>query len=142
MLSGPLPMGMNRRPVAMPGMLLIGDAAGLVNPFNGEGISYAMESGQLAAELVYESMVTGRPGLAQVYPTELRRRYGRYYNVGRKFVKVIGRPQVMRTLTRYGLPREWLMRFAMRFMANLTDGAGGDGQDRLMDALLRMAPSN
>jgi len=141
-LSGPLPMGMNRRPLAMPGMLLVGDAGGLVNPFNGEGISYAMESGQLAAELVYESMVAGRPGLAQVYPTELRRRYGRYFNVGRKFVKAIGRPQVMRTLTRYGLPREWLMRFAMRFMANLTDGAEGDAQDRLMEGLLRMAPSS
>ena len=31
-------------------MLLVGDAAGAVNPFNGEGIAYAMESGEMAAE--------------------------------------------------------------------------------------------
>ena len=133
---------MNRRPLAMPGLLLVGDAGGLVNPFNGEGISYAMESGQLAADLVYESLVLDRPGLAQVYPTELRRRYGRYFHVGRSFVRAIGKPAIMRTLTKYGLPREGLMRFAMRFMANLTDGPEGDAQDRLMDVLLRLASPN
>ena len=141
-LSGSLPMGMNRRPLAMPGLLLVGDAAGLVNPFNGEGISYAMESGKLAAELVYESLVLDRPGLAQVYPTELRRRYGRYFHIGRTFVRAIGKPAIMRTLTRYGLPRRALMRFAMRFMANLTDGPAGDAQDRLMDVLLRLSSPN
>src|SRR5439155_11682240 len=56
-LSGPLPMGMNRQPLAQPGMLVIGDAGGLVNPFNGEGISYALESGKLGAELVYGALV-------------------------------------------------------------------------------------
>ncbi len=45
LLSGPLPMGLNRTPQAVPGLLLIGDAAGAVNPFNGEGIAYAMETG-------------------------------------------------------------------------------------------------
>jgi geranylgeranyl reductase family protein len=39
-----LPMGFNRIPHYRPGMLLVGDAGGLVNPFNGEGIAYAMES--------------------------------------------------------------------------------------------------
>ena len=43
-LSGPLPMSMNRVPQAVPGMLLVGDAAGAVNPFNGEGIAYAIET--------------------------------------------------------------------------------------------------
>jgi geranylgeranyl reductase family protein len=142
LLSGPLPMGMNRRPLAVPGMLVVGDAGGAVNPFNGEGISYAMETGKLAAELVYESLVKHRPGLAHVYPTILRERYGRYFYIGRKFVKAIGKPEVMRTLTKYGLPREWLMRFALRFLANLTDGRRGDAQDKLMYALERLAPAS
>src|SRR5919197_813779 len=106
-------MGMNRRPLAVPGMLLVGDAGGLINPFNGEGIAYAMESGQLAAELIYEALLKNRPGLAQVYPTVLRQRYAKYFEMGRVFVRAIGHPSVMRTLTRYGLPRKGLMRFAM-----------------------------
>ena len=140
LLSGPLPMGMNRRPLALPGLLVAGDAGGIVNPFNGEGIAYAMESGQLAAELVHEALVRGRPGVAHLYPTALRQRYGRYFSVGRAFVRAIGSPTVMRLATTYGLRREALMRFLLRMMANLTDGRGGDPQDRLMDAVLRLAP--
>ena len=40
-----LPMGFNRTPHYTRGLLLVGDAGGMVNPFNGEGIAYAMESG-------------------------------------------------------------------------------------------------
>jgi menaquinone-9 beta-reductase len=141
-LSGPLPMGMNRRPLAVPGMLVVGDAGGIVNPFNGEGIAYAIESAELAAELVHEALVKGRPGLAHTYPTALRQRYGRYFHLGRRFVRAIGNPAVMRTATKYGLPRAWVMRFAMRFMANLTDGRAGDAQDKLMYALERLAPAS
>src|SRR3990170_1008039 len=54
-MSGPIPMAINRTPAAVPGMLLVGDAVGIVNPFNGEGIAYAMECAKLAAELTVES---------------------------------------------------------------------------------------
>ncbi|HEX9123694.1 MAG TPA: geranylgeranyl reductase family protein [Actinomycetota bacterium] len=141
-LSGPLPMGLNRTPQAVPGMLLVGDAAGIVNPFNGEGIAYAMETGELAAELLHESLVKDRPGLAHLYPTLLRERYGRYFTAGRGFVRAIGHPTVMRMLTDYGLPQEWLMRFLLRVMGNLTDGRKGDAQDRLMDTLVRLMPAS
>jgi len=140
-LSGPLPMGFNRTPAAVPGMLLVGDAAGLVNPFNGEGIAYAMESGELAAELIAEALVRDRAGLAHMYPVLLQQRYGRYYALGRIFVKAIGDPRVMRALTDYGLPIRPLMRFLVRLMGNLTDGKTGDAQDRLMYALERLAPA-
>jgi geranylgeranyl reductase family protein len=141
-LSGPLPMGFNRTASAVPGMLLVGDAAGLVNPFNGEGIAYAMESGELAAELVHDALVKGRPGLAQMYPAMLRERYGPYYTLGRMFVKAIGEPRVMRILTDYGLQVRPLMRFLVRLMGNLTDGKDGGAQDRLMYALERLAPAS
>jgi flavin-dependent dehydrogenase len=49
--GGALPMGFNRTPHYSRGVLLVGDAGGAVNPFNGEGIAYAMESGFLAAEV-------------------------------------------------------------------------------------------
>ena len=138
-LSGPLPMGGSRVPAAVPGMLLVGDAAGMVNPFNGEGIAYAMENGELAAELIHEALVLDRPGLAQLYPTILRERYARYHRIGTVFVRAIGHPNVMRALTDYGLPRAWLMRFAVRLMGNLTDGRDGDVQDKLIYSLERLA---
>ena len=68
LLSGPLPMSFNRSPQAVPGMLLVGDAAGAVNPFNGEGIAYAMETGEMAADLVHEALVQHRPGLHDELP--------------------------------------------------------------------------
>ena len=71
-LSGPLPMSLNRTPLALPGLLLIGDAAGAVNPFNGEGIAYAMETGEMAAELAHEALAMDRPGLTMRYPQVLR----------------------------------------------------------------------
>jgi flavin-dependent dehydrogenase len=120
-------------------MLVVGDAAGIVNPFNGEGIAYAMESAELAAELIHESLVRDRPGIAHLYPSILRERYARYFRIGTNFVRAIGHPAVMRTLTDYGLPQAWLMRFALRVMGNLTDGRDGDAQDKLMWGLERLA---
>jgi geranylgeranyl reductase family protein len=140
LLSGPLPMGMNRRPLAMPGMLLVGDAGGLINPFTGEGIAYAIETAELAAELIAESVATGRPGLAHVYPVELKRRYGRYFTLGRLFARAIGQPKIMRYSVLHGFPRERLMRFALRLLANLTDGREGDLDDKVMDWIVRIAP--
>ena len=138
-LSGPLPMGMGRVPVSVPGMLVVGDAAGVVNPFNGEGIAYALETGELAAELIHEALVKDRPGLAHLYPAIIRERYGRYFWIGNNFVRAIGHPTVMRALTDYGLPQEWLMRFLLRLMGNLSDGRDGDFQDKLMYGLERLA---
>ncbi len=138
MLSGPLPMSMNRKPQAVPGMLLVGDAAGIVNPFNGEGIAYAMESGEMAAELLHEALVKDRPGIAMMYPTVLRERYGRYFKLGRGFARVIGKPAIMGRATRYLLPRPAVMAFAMRVMVNLSDGRDGDAQDRLFYLLQRL----
>jgi menaquinone-9 beta-reductase len=138
-LSGPLPMGMNRTSLAVPGMLLVGDAGGIVNPFNGEGIAYAIESGELAAELIADGLARNRPAVAQMYPTLLKERYGQYFHIGRSFVRMIGNPSVMRLSVKYGIPRKTLMRFALRFMANLTDGKKGVMEDKIMYGLLSLA---
>ena len=141
-LSGPLPMSLNRIPQAVPGMLLVGDAAGAVNPFNGEGIAYAMECGELAADLIHGSLVMDRPGIAHSYPLLLRERYGRYFSIGRGFARVIGKPRIMGAATKYLLPRPRVMSFAMRLMANLTDGREGDARDKLMYVLERLAKAS
>jgi menaquinone-9 beta-reductase len=138
-LSGPLPMGLNRTPTAVPGLLLIGDAAGAVNPFNGEGIAYAIETGQMAADLVHEALVRDRPALTMQYPQVLEDAYGAYYAVGRQFAKLIGKPAIMGRATAKLLPHRGIMAFALRAMANLSDGRDGDLQDRMLDLALRVA---
>ena len=141
LLSGPIPMGMNRHPAALPGLLLVGDAAGLVNPFNGEGIAFAMESGKLAADLAHGSLSSGRSALAQAYPTALKEQYGKYFAAGRFFVKLIGNPEVMRLATKYGLPREGFMKFLLRVMSGLSDGREGDAQDKMIHAIKQLVPA-
>jgi menaquinone-9 beta-reductase len=140
LLSGPIPMGMNRRPPAVPGMLLVGDAGGVTNPFNGEGIAYAMETGELAAQVIVDALTRGRPGVAQMYPILLRQRYGKYYFLGRHWVRMIGNPRFMRWSVEHGFPRQRAMRFALTMMANLTDGWRGGKGDKLMSAMLALAP--
>jgi menaquinone-9 beta-reductase len=143
--GGALPMGFNRKPHYRDGLLLVGDAGGVVNPFNGEGIAYAMESGKLAAETVVRALARAdgpsRERALAAYPDLLAEAYGGYYTVGRLFVRLIGNPTVMRTATRYGLPRPTLMRFMLKLMANLTDPRGGDAADRLINAMTKLAPA-
>jgi flavin-dependent dehydrogenase len=138
--SGPLPTSLNRSPLALPGMLLVGDAAGTINPFNGEGISCAMESAEIAAELLVDALAKDRPGIAAMYPTLMRQRYASYYAMGNLWTKWIGNPTFMRLAVRYAVPRTHLMAFALRVLANLTDGAEGDFQDRLMHLMVSLAP--
>ncbi len=93
-----LPMGFNRTPHYTKGLLLVGDAGGMVNPFNGEGISTAMESGEIAAQVIVQALA--RPGRSSAelalrgYPQALKDAYGGYYTLGRTFVGAIGHPVV------------------------------------------------
>ncbi|HJY43191.1 MAG TPA: geranylgeranyl reductase family protein [Propionibacteriaceae bacterium] len=141
-----LPMGFNRQPHYERGLLLVGDAGGMINPFNGEGIAYAMESAEVAAAAMAEAHERG-PGsptaerALESYPTRLKAELGGYYTLGRTFVRLIGHPRVMRVCTTYGLPRRTLMRFTLKLLANLTDAHDGDAMDKLINSLSRIAPA-
>ena len=139
-----LPMGFNRKPHYTRGMLLVGDAGGMINPFNGEGIAYAMESGELAARVIVQAKArkgTYERELALAdYPRILGETYGGYYTLGRLFVKLIGRPQVMRLATQRGLSHPALMKFTLKLLANLTDPRGGDAMDRVINGLTKVTP--
>jgi len=139
--SAPLPMGANRHPPLHRGVLFVGDAAGLVNPFNGEGIDYAMESGQLAAEAGLAVLESGDRTRLGAYRKAVERRFGSYFAVGRVFVRLIGDPRTMKVATRYGLPRPTLMRIVLKLLANLYEPARGDTSDRVVRSLVRLAPS-
>ena len=98
----------------------------MVNPFNGEGIAYAMESGEILARTVAQALAR-RPGaeterVLPVLPARAAgQAYGGYYTLGRVFVKLIGKPNFMRFATKHGMSRPALMRFALKLLANLTD---------------------
>ncbi len=140
-----LPMGFNRTPHYTRGLLLVGDAGGMVNPFNGEGIAYAMEAGEVAADVIAGALGKPDPASAeqalQEYPRVLRQSYGGYYTLGRLFVKAIGYPQVMRMATRHGMPHPTAMRFVLKLLANLTEPRGGDASDRMINALSKVTPA-
>ena len=144
-LGAALPMGFNRTPHYARGMMLVGDSGGMVNPFNGEGIAYAMESGQLAAEIALQALARpagqARELALHAYPQELKSRFGGYYRLGGVFVKLIGNPQVMKIATKHGMPHPTLMRFVLKLLANLTDPRGGDAMDRIINAMSRVAPA-
>jgi flavin-dependent dehydrogenase len=56
-------------------VLLVGDAAGFVEPVTGEGIGYAIESGLLAAEAIREACGMGKPNAAgDIYNSILKNR--------------------------------------------------------------------
>ncbi len=109
--------GFNRVPHYSRGVMLSGDCGGMVNPFNGEGIAYAMESGVLA--LRSRCRPSRRPACPlreralAYYSTALKARYGGYYRLGHWFVKIIGNPQLMQFAARHGMPHPLLMRFVL-----------------------------
>jgi menaquinone-9 beta-reductase len=140
-----LPMGFNRTPHYRDGLLLLGDAGGMVSPFNGEGISAAMESAQLAAEAVIQALARpegpSRERALQGYPVAVAELMGGYYQLGNVFAKIIGKPKIMRAATKYGLRINKLLPLVYKGLSGCYDAKGGDGVDRLIAALARATPS-
>lgn len=142
-VGGRLPMGGSIDPKVGPTWIVVGDAAGSINPFNGEGIDYAYETGRIAAELLDEALNTGDGMALQRYPVLLDQRYGLYFKVARLFAKVIGRPALMRELTRVGMQSQTLMEWVLRIMANLLreDEVGpAEAVYRMAATLARVVP--
>ncbi len=120
-VGGRLPMAGSVSPKAGQNHLVVGDAAGSVNPFNGEGIDYAYETGKMAADLVAEAIATGDSRVIRRYPELLEQNYGAYFRVARIFARLIGKPALLRQLTRIGMQSRPAMEWALRIMANLMD---------------------
>jgi geranylgeranyl reductase family protein len=119
-IGGKLPMSLSVGPKVGRNWVLIGDASGAVNPFNGEGIDYAYETGRMAAPYIARAAIGDDTALAG-YALELEETYGDYHRVARVFVKAIGNPAIMRSLTTVGLRSKPLMEWTLKVMANLLD---------------------
>jgi geranylgeranyl reductase family protein len=117
--GGRLPMGLAIGPRVGTNTMMIGDAAGTVNPFNGEGIAYGYETGRLAAGVVAQALLNEDPTLLARYDELLEEAYGDYFKVARAFVRVISEPKILTACLGVGLRIEPLMRELLTIMANL-----------------------
>ena len=140
--GGKLPMGLSVGPRTGPGWLVVGDAGGLINPFNGEGIAYAYETGRFAAEALLGTL--GRQDPARAYEARLKAEYELYFKVARAFVRIIGRPALMKALVDTGMRSRTLMEWVLRIMANLLrpDELGpAEAAYKAVAALARVVPA-
>jgi len=117
--GGRLPMGLSIGPRVGANTLTIGDATGMVNPFNGEGIAYGYESGRLAAAVLGEALLAEDPTALALYDERLDAAYGDYYKVARGFVRLISEPKILQACVGLGLRVPPLMRELLAIMANL-----------------------
>jgi menaquinone-9 beta-reductase len=137
--GGRLFMGQSVWPPHGPGFLLVGDAAGMINPCNGEGIAYGYETGRIAARHIDEALARGTSGSLDRYTEELEETYGPYYRLGRRFVKLIGNPSVMERLVSIGMNSKRVMSFALILLANLEDYKKRGTQQMGLKVLKRLA---
>jgi menaquinone-9 beta-reductase len=117
--GGRLPMGFSVGPRTGRGVIVVGDASGSINPFNGEGISYGYETGRLAAASVAESLDGGGDAALAHYDERLSEAYGTYYDVARAFVRLISEPRLMALCVSVGMRSEPLMSELLAMMSNL-----------------------
>lgn len=137
-MGGKLIMSYSRGPLVGANWVVVGDAAGAINPWNGEGISYAYETGRLAAHYVSQAIGADDFSLLHRYTQHLEDEFGLYYKMARIFVKAIGRPAVMRTLAHTGLRNRPLMEWTLKVMSNLLDEDEKQFGERAYDALAAM----
>jgi menaquinone-9 beta-reductase len=119
--SAMLPMGGAVSGVAGANWALIGDAAACVNPLNGEGIDYGLETGRLVVDLLAETADLGR-----AWPTLLRDHYGLAFSIARRLAALITVPGLLARLGPIGMRSRMLMTVALRVMGNLITEADRD----------------
>jgi geranylgeranyl reductase family protein len=118
--SALLPMGGAVSGVAGRNWALIGDAAGCVNPLNGEGIDYGLETGRTIAELL------GEEDWSTAWPATLRRHYGEAFSIARRLAGLLTLPRFLPAAGPVGMRSRALMTVALRVMGNLVTEADRD----------------
>ncbi len=111
-----------------PGWVAIGDAAGLINPMNGEGIDYGLESGMLAADLFLADPARA----AARYDTEIGDRFDAFLRTGRRFSFLIGHPWILRNGLRLAVGTQSIANITLAVMGNLVDNDTPGAAGRVM----------
>jgi len=128
--SALLPMGGAVSRVAGPNWALIGDAAGCVNPLNGEGIDYGLETGRMLVDLL-DDLDPDASGLSTAWPALLREQYGEAFSIARRLAGLVTVPWVLPRFGPAGMRSELLMTLALRWMGNLVTDEDRDRAARV-----------
>ncbi len=137
--SALLPMGGAVSGVAGANWLLVGDAAGCVNPLNGEGIDYGLETGHLAAQLLADTIPNVSMDYTRQWAPILRRQYGTAFSIARRLAGYLTVPGLLPTLGPIGMRSRILMTVALRVMGNLVTEEDKDTVARLWRASGRLS---
>jgi len=124
--SRPLPMGGAVSNIAGRNWVMIGDAAACINPLNGEGIDYGLETGRLAAIALAE-----HSNLSRVWPQILHKEYGAAFSIARRLGDVLTLPGFLIKAGPIGMRSRWMMEIALRLMGNLVSDEDTDTIARL-----------
>ena len=127
-----------------PTWVVVGDAAGSINPFNGEGIDYAYETGRMVAGLLDEALATGDGLAAAALPRAARGRV-RPLLQGGPALRQGDRPAGAHAASSPGSAcgRDSLMEWVLRIMANLLrpDEIGpAEAAYKAVAAIVRLVP--
>lgn len=124
--SALLPMGGAVSGVGGRNFMFVGDAAGCVNPLNGEGIDYGLETGRLAAE-----MLQTETDFSEAWPAELRTHYGYAFSIARRLAGILTVPGLLPKAGPIGMRSRTLMTMALRVMGNLVTPEDTDALARV-----------
>ncbi len=139
-----VPLGGSVGPKMGPTFLVVGDAAGAANPFNGDGVDAALLTGRLAAEVLDDALTSDTSAALQRYPTMLAEELGRYYHVGRLTARFVGRPAIARSIVGAAMRSPAAMGGILRIATNELRPDGRGGAERayaLASAASRLAPN-
>jgi geranylgeranyl reductase family protein len=139
-----VPLGGSVGPKMGPTFLVVGDAAGVASPLNGDGVDAALLSGRLAAEVLDEALTIGNSTTLQRYPTLLADAVGEHHRVARLSLRFLGRPLVLRSALRVGLGSERVAGAALRIATNELRADRPGGAERayaVAGTLAKFAPS-
>jgi flavin-dependent dehydrogenase len=110
------------------GWVAVGDAAGLINPMNGEGIDYSLESGMLISDLFLENPQTASDN----YDKIIGERFDGFLRTGRRFSYLIGHPLILRSGLRIAVANQFMANMTLQVMGNLVDNSTPGAAGRVL----------